>query len=243
MPEFLNGDFFVGLFLVLGIDLILSGDNAVVIALAARRLKGANRRKAILWGTVGAVGLRFVFAAVVSYLLLIPFLQVAGGLLLFWIAWKLLHDDHEEKGNVQAGANTWEAIRIIVVADAVMALDNVVALVGAARGDLFLLAVGIAMTIPLVIFGSALLTSLLDRFPALVYAGAGLLVYVAVEMFFRDVALGGYLEPYASVEWLVALVAVVGFLAVGWLWAKRTGEDKPIKEGLRKAREEPGKEL
>ena len=238
MPEFLSGDFFARLLLVLGIDLILSGDNAVVIALAARRLKGSNRRKAILWGTVGAVGLRLVFATVVSYLLLIPFLQVAGGLLLFWIAWKLVHDDHDGEGKVQAGTNTWDAIRIIILADAVMALDNVIALVGAARGDLLLLAIGIAMTIPLVVFGSALLTSLLDRFPALVYAGAGLLVYIAVEMFFQDVALGRYLEPYVSVEWLVAVVAVAIFLAVAWIWAKRTGEDKQVKEDQRKTREE-----
>ncbi len=237
MPEFLNEDFFARLLLVLGIDLILSGDNAVVIALAARRLKGANRRRAILWGTVGAVGLRLVFAGIVSYLLLVPFLQVAGGLLLLWIAWKLIQDDPPTEGEkVQAGGSTWEAIRIIIMADAVMALDNVIALVGAARGDLLLLAIGIAMTIPLVIFGSALLTSLIDRFPVIVYAGAGLLVYVAVEMFFQDVALGRYLEPYASVEWLVAAVAVVVFLAVAWIRARRTGEDKASREDLRKTR-------
>jgi YjbE family integral membrane protein len=227
LPEFLSGDFFARLLLVLGIDLILSGDNAVVIALAARRLKGANRRKAILWGTVGAVGLRLIFAAVVSYLLLVPFLQVAGGLLLFWIAWKLIRDDPSDEGEkVQAGRSTWEAIKIIILADAVMALDNVIALVAAARSDLLLLAIGIAMTIPLVIFGSALLTSLIDRFPVIVYAGAGLLVYVAVEMFFQDVVLGEYLEPLASLEWIVAAVAVVVFLAVAWIRDKRTGSGK-----------------
>lgn len=224
MPEFLSGDFFARLFLVLGIDLILSGDNAIVIALAARRLKGANRRKAILWGTIGAVGLRLVFAAVVSYLLLVPFLQVAGAIVLLWIAWKLIQDDPPAEGEkVQVGRSTWEAIKIIIVADAVMALDNVIALVGASRGDLLLLTIGIAMTIPLVIFGSALLTSLIDRFPVIVYAGAGLLVYISVEMLFQDVALGGYLEPYASVEWLIALTGAAVFLAVAWMWAKRRG--------------------
>ena len=223
MPEFLSGDFFARLLLVLGIDLILSGDNAVVIALAARRLQGSNRRKAIIWGTAGAVGLRLVFAAVVSYLLWIPFLQLAGRLLLLWIAWKLVQDDPEETEKVRAGGSTWEAIRIIVVADAVMALDNVIALVGAARGDLLLLAIGIAMTIPLVVFGSALLTSLLDRLPILVYAGAGLLVYIAVEMFFADVAAHEYLEPYESIEPLIAAVAVAAFLAITWVWARRTG--------------------
>ena len=235
MPEFLNGDFFLRLLFVLGIDLILSGDNAVVIALAARRLKGPNRRKAILWGTVGAVALRLLFAAVVSYLLWIPFLQVAGGLLLLWIAWKLLHDnDQREEEKVRSGRSTWEAIRIIVVADAVMALDNVIALVGAARGDLLLLAIGIAMTIPLVVFGSALLTSLLDRFPALVYAGAGLLVYISVEMFFADVAAHEYLKPYETLEPLVAIVAVALFLAVAWIQTRRTGRtNKPSKTSER----------
>jgi YjbE family integral membrane protein len=247
LPEFLSGDFFARLLLVLGVDLILAGDNAVVIAMAARRLEGSQRRQAIIWGAAGAVVLRLIFAAVVSYLLVIPFLQVVGGLLLLWIAWKLVRDDHhhdEEGGNkVQAGTSTWDAIRIIIVADAVMSLDNVIALVGAARGDLLLLAIGITMTIPLVVFGSALLAFLLDRFPALVYAGAGLLVYIAVDMFFKDVALRQYLEPYASIEWLVAVVAVAVFLAVAWIWAKRTGEDKQVGEDPRKTREELEKEL
>jgi len=212
--------------LVLGVDLILAGDNAVVIAMAARRLEGSQRRQAIIWGAVGAVVLRLIFAAVVAYLLAIPLLQAVGGLVLFWIAWKLIHENHEQEGKVQAGTSTWDAIRIIIVADAVMSLDNVIALVGAARGDLLLLAIGITMTIPLVIFGSALLAFLIDRFPVLIYAGAGLLVYIAVEMFFRDVALQEYLEPFASAEWIVATVAAVVFLAIAWAWARRTGEGK-----------------
>ena len=158
--------------------------------------------------------------------------------MLFWIAWKLVHDDHDEEGKVQAGTSMWDAIRIIVVADAVMSLDNVIALVGVARGDLLLLAIGITITIPLVIFGSALLTFLLDRLPVLVYAGAGLLVYIAVEMIFQDVALKVYLEPYASIEWIVASVAVAIFLTVAWIWAKRTGEAEQIKGDLRKTRKE-----
>ena len=226
MPELISGDFFARLLLVLGVDLILAGDNAVVIAMAARRLEGSQRRQAIIWGAVGAVVLRLIFAAVVAYLLAIPLLQAVGGLVLFWIAWKLIHENHEQEGKVQAGTSTWDAIRIIIVADAVMSLDNVIALVGAARGDLLLLAIGITMTIPLVIFGSALLAFLIDRFPVLIYAGAGLLVYIAVEMFFRDVALQEYLEPFASAEWIVATVAAVVFLAIAWAWARRTGEGK-----------------
>ena len=229
MPEFISGEFFVGLLLVLGVDLILAGDNAVVIALAVRRLEGSQRRQAIIWGAAGAVVLRLIFAAVVSYLLAVPFLQAVGGLLLFWIAWRLVQDDHDEEGKVQAGTSTWDAIKIIIVADAVMSLDNVIALVGVAGGDLLLLAVGITMTIPLVIFGSALLSFLLDRLPVLIYAGAGLLVYIAVEMVFADVALREYLEPYASIEWLVATTTMVVFLAAAWVWARRARKTEQIK--------------
>jgi YjbE family integral membrane protein len=222
--EFLNAEWFARLLGVLGVDLILAGDNAVVIALAVRNLQGRNRRVAVILGALGAVVLRLIFAAIVSYLLLIPFLQVAGGLLLFWIAWKLIKEDPGEEAEVQAGESQWEAIRIIILADVVMSLDNVIALVGVSGGDLLLLATGIALTIPLVIFGSALLTSLLDRFPILVYAGAGLLVYIAVEMMFADAALHEYLEPYESFEWPIAITAAVVFAAIAWAWARRKGK-------------------
>lgn len=226
MPEFLNGDFYVGLSLVLLTNVILSGDNAVVIAMAARTLKGRQRRQAIIWGAAGAVVLRLIFAAVVTYLLSVPFLQVVGGLLLVWIAWKLVYDEGGgEEDKVQAGKSAWDAIRIIIVADAVMSLDNVIALVQAARIDgevsFLLLIIGLATTIPLVVFGAALLTDLLVRFPILIYAGAGLLVYLAVEMIFADVFLHEYLEPYESFELLIAATAVAVFLAITWLWARR----------------------
>lgn len=228
--EFLSADLLAKLLGVLSTNVVLSGDNAVVIAMAARRLHGPNRRKAIVWGTVGAVVLRLIFAAIVSYLLSIPFLEAVGGLLLLWISWKLVQEDPSEE-KVQAGRSPWEAVRIIIAADAVMSLDNVVALVGVSGGDFMVLAIGIATTIPLVVYGSTLLTSLLDRFPILVYVGAGLLVYIAVEMFFDDEAAGVHLEPYADFEWLIGLGAVALFVAVAWLWAKRTGEAERAEEG------------
>jgi YjbE family integral membrane protein len=224
----LDAEFWGRLLLVLWVNLILSGDNAVVIAMAARRLEGRQRRLAIIWGAAGAVILRLIFAALISFLLEIPFLQVAGGLLLLWIAWKLVADEHgeeEDEEKVQAGTSAWEAIRIIIMADAVMSLDNVIALVGAARigGEVnfVLLGIGLATTIPLVIFGAALLTTLLDRFPILVYAGAGLLVYISVEMFFADKAMHNFLEPYVHYELLIAAVAVAIFIAIAWLWRRR----------------------
>jgi YjbE family integral membrane protein len=218
--------YWLALVKVLTVNLILSGDNAVVIAMAARSLQGAQRRKAIIWGAAGAVVLRLIFAAIISYLLEIPFLQVVGGLLLLWIAWKLVHDETEEgEEKIEAGQSAWQAIRIIIVADAVMSLDNVIALVGAARigGEIVpsLLVIGLATTIPLVVFGAALLTSLLDRFPILIYAGAALLVYIAVEMFFADKATHHYLEPVVHLEWIIALSAALIFAAIAWLWKRR----------------------
>ncbi len=218
--------YWLALVKVLTVNLILSGDNAVVIAMAARSLQGAQRRKAIIWGAAGAVILRLVFAAGISFLLEIPFLQVVGALLLLWIAWKLIHDEAEEgEEKIEAGQSAWQAIRIIIVADAVMSLDNVIALVGAARigGEVVpsLLIIGLATTIPLVVFGAALLTTLLDRFPILIYAGAALLVYISVEMFFADKALHDYLEPLVRFEWIIALGAAVIFAAIAWLWKRR----------------------
>ena len=240
MPGYFNEDFFVGLSLVLVTNIVLSGDNAVVIALAARTLEGYQRRRAIFWGAIGAVVLRLVFAVVVTYVLSVPFLQVAGGILLVWISWRLIHGGGgAEEDKVEAGTSVWDAIRIIIAADAVMSLDNVVALVGAARGDLLLLAVGIATTIPLVIFGAALLAYVLERFPVLVYAGSALLVYIAVEMFFEDIALRGYLEPYARAESLVAGICAVVFLAVAWLWARHLTKATRAREGANKP-ERPG---
>ena len=210
---------------VLVVNLILSGDNAVVIAMAARRLEGANRRRAIIWGAAGAVILRLIFAAIITFLIQIPFLQVVGGLLLIWIAWRLIHDSEPEEGKIEAGQSAWDAIRIIIIADAVMSLDNVIALVQAARIDgqvsTSLIVIGLATTIPLVVFGAALLTSLLNRFPFLVYLGAGLLVYLAIEMFFSDVFLHDYLEPLASIEWIIGIAAGLIFVAVAWLWSRR----------------------
>ena len=223
---FVDPIFWVALVKVLTVNLILSGDNAVVIAMAARSLQGSQRRQAIIWGAAGAVALRLIFAAIISYLLAIPFLQVVGGLLLLWIAWKLVHDDVEEgEEKIEAGQSALEAIRIIIIADAVMSLDNVIALVGAARlgGEVnwWLMGIGLGTTIPLVIFGAALLTSLLDRFPILVYAGAALLIYIAVEMFFADQVLHHYLEPLVSIEWVIGLGAAAIFTAIAWLWKRR----------------------
>lgn len=223
MPEFLSGELFARFLGILAIDLILSGDNAVVIALAVRQLKGDTRRKAIILGATGAVLLRLFFAAIVTFLLQIPLLQAVGGALLLWVAWKLVHDSPGgEENEVQAGGNLWEAIRIIIIADVVMSLDNVVALVGVSGGNLALLVFGLALTIPLIIWGSTFLSALLDRWRWLVYVGAGILVYVAVEMLFEDSVVHGFIgDSLQSFETVIALAGTAVFVALAWLWSRR----------------------
>lgn len=166
-------------------DLLLSGDNAVVIGMAARRLSPENRRRAIIIGGAGAVVLRISFTLVATYLLEIPLLQAVGGLLLLWIAIKLLRPE-EHADHVNEADSLGEAIRTIVLADVVMSLDNILAISGAADGDRWLVLFGLALSIPLLLVGSDMVSRLLGRFPILVYVGAVLLIWAAVRMFFHD---------------------------------------------------------
>lgn len=233
MPEFLSGELFARFLGVLAIDLILSGDNAVVIALAVRQLEGRTRRRAIFWGALGAVALRLFFAAIVTYLLMVPLLQAVAALLLVWIAWKLVFDSPggEEEEDVKAGSSIWEAIRIIIIADVVMSLDNVVALVGVSGGNLWLLVFGLLLTIPLIVWGSTILSSLMDRFPWLVYIGSGILIYVAVEMFFKDRIIADYVgDAIHGVEWMIGLSVTALFIAVAYLWTRRKRREEEAAE-------------
>lgn len=192
--EFASPTFWVSLLQIIWIDLLLSGDNAVVIALACRSLPERQRKWGILLGAAAAVGLRIVFALAVSYLLGIPFLKVAGGLLLLWIAVKLVTETEGEAHDVQASDSLFKAVRTIAIADAVMSLDNVVAIAAAARGHPELFIFGLLLTIPLIIFGSQLVLALLTRFPVLIWAGAALLGWIAGEMLIGDVIVLEYLR-------------------------------------------------
>lgn len=226
--DLLGGAALAHLIEVFGVNIVLSGDNAVVIAMAVRSLEGTNRRRAVLWGAAGAVVLRLIFSAVIAFLLHVPLLQVVGGVLLIWIAWQLVRDGGDGDGDdIQAGQSVWEAIRIIIVADVVMSLDNVIALVQAAKvgGEVsyVILGIGLITTVPLVVFGATLLTTLLNRFPLLVYLGAGLLIYLAIEMFFEDVVTHPYLEPLMNVEWVFGIGAAAAFMFLAWLWARKMG--------------------
>ena len=226
------GDFFtlevLGAFIgVLFIDLILSGDNAVVIALAVRSLEGNVRRRAIQFGVAAAIGLRIIFVFIVAFLVTLPFLQLIGGLLLIYISWQLVRQEDEE-ANVKAGSGLWQSVRIIAVADAVMSLDNVIALVAISRDSageprVWLVALGIALTIPIIVYGATILSNLMNRFPILVYAGAALLVYVAVELMFDD-RLGlaqTVAEATEGYHRIIALAAAAIFTAIALLVARR----------------------
>ncbi|WP_124727770.1 TerC family protein [Staphylospora marina] len=182
--------FWLGFVNIIIIDIILSGDNAVVIGMAARNLPEHQRKKAILFGAAAAVFLRASLTAVAAYLLNIPFLMSVGGLLLLWIAVKLLVDE-EESTQVTAGSSMRSAIKTIVIADVVMSLDNVLAVAGAAHGNLLLILFGLALSIPIIMWGSKLIASIMNRLPWLVYLGSAILGYTAGELILKDPFISG----------------------------------------------------
>jgi YjbE family integral membrane protein len=194
--DFASSTFWTSLLQIIWIDLLLSGDNAVVIALAVRSLPEKQRKLGIWLGAGAAVGLRIIFAVVVSYLLNVPFLKVVGALLLFWIAIKLAKGEDEAHSDIAASDNLWKAVRTIAIADAVMSLDNVLAIAAAARGHFELFVFGLLLTIPLIIFGARMLSAILERFPILIWLGAALLGWIAGEMLLTDMAVMQWLQVH-----------------------------------------------
>jgi YjbE family integral membrane protein len=203
------------------IDISLAGDNALVIALAVRELPPRQQLLGRIWGTVGAVGLRVAFIAVVSFLLRIPLLQLAGGLALIWIAVRLVRPGQAEHEGTRHGASLREAIWIIIVADVTMSLDNVLGVAAAAKGDMVLVVFGIALSLPLVVWGSGLLARLMARHAWIVWLGGGVLGFVAGEMMANDPVVERWLghAAHAADQWL-SIVLGVFVLALGW-WLGR----------------------
>src|SRR5262249_58858706 len=214
-------EFWARLLGIVLIDISLAGDNALVIALAVRGLPPRQQLLGRLWGTAGAVGLRVAFIAVVSYLLHIPLLQLLGGLALIWIAIRLVKPGSGEHGKTREGATLREAIWIIIVADVTMSLDNVLGVAAAAKGDLVLVVFGIALSLPLVVWGSGLLANLMSRHEWIVWLGGGLLGYVAGELMPADPAVQRWLGPAAAAAdlWL-SIVLGIFVLVLGW-WLAR----------------------
>jgi YjbE family integral membrane protein len=212
MPEV---DFWFGLLQIIFIDIILSGDNAVVIALACRSLPPQHQRVGGILGAGAAVTLRLIFAIFIIYLLDIPYLKIFGGLLLFWVGYKLMmpQDDGED---VHAGANLFQAVKIIVIADAVMSLDNVIAVAAAAKGSVVLLVLGLLISIPLVVFGATLLLKMIDRMPWIVPGGAALIGYIGAEIVLKDPVWQDWIDANAAWTHLVlplfgaVLIVIVG---------------------------------
>lgn len=218
-------EFLTTLLSIVFIDLILAGDNAIVIGMAAKRLPKDTQKKAILYGTVGAVVLRIVATVLVVYLLEIPWLLVAGGLMLLWIAYKLLVQE-EDHGNVKAGNTLWGSVWTIVVADAAMGLDNVIAVAGAAHGHTLLVVIGLIISIPIVVWGSTLFIKLLTKFPWIIYAGSAVLAYTAAKMVTHEPVWQEWFEANQAVKWLVIAIAVAAVLGAG-LWTNEWKKKHP----------------
>ena len=215
--EFLSAPWWTALLAIILIDLVLAGDNAIVIALAARNLPPQLQKKAIVWGTVGAIVVRSAMTVGVVWLLKIPGLMLVGGLGLVWIAYKLLADQGEGDDHGPVASTFWGAMKTIVVADALMGVDNVLGVAGAAHGSFDLVIIGLVVSVPIVVFGSTMVLKLVERFPLIIHAGAAVLAVTAAKMIVSEPLLDDVFD-YAAARWATYAAAVIGVLAAGW-WA------------------------
>jgi len=213
--------FISSLFSIVIIDLVLAGDNAVVIAMAVRALPKEQRRKGIIYGSLAAVLLRVVLTFFVAQLLGMNYVKLVGGIVILWIAVKLFVEDEEAVERHKEAATLWHAIRLIVIADITMALDNMLAVGAASHGNFFLLLFGLGLSIPLIVFTSSLLSLLMDKFPVIIYIGAALLGKIGGEMMITDPVVTRFLAPSKLVTYSVELFFAVGVIIVGRLWVRR----------------------
>ncbi|GAB6181397.1 TerC family protein [Desulfotomaculum defluvii] len=211
--ELFSAEFFSALLAIVLIDLVLAGDNAIVIGLAARNLPVDQQRKVIVWGTVGAIGIRALATLVVVWLLKIPGLLLVGGLLLIWIAYKLLVE--EKSHDVDAGQSSWEAIRTIIIADAVMGLDNVLAVAGTAHGSFLLVILGLLISIPIVVWGSTIVIKWIERFPVIIYLGAGVIAITAGKMIIDEPLIKDYFAANTNLQYALIVIITIGVLVAG----------------------------
>jgi YjbE family integral membrane protein len=224
--EFLSAPWWSALLAIILIDLVLAGDNAIVIALAARNLPPDLKRKAIVWGTVGAIVVRSIMTVGVVWLLKIPGLMLVGGLGLLWIAYKLLADDGGDDHNGPVTTTFWGAMKTIVVADALMGVDNVLGVAGAAHGSFDLVVIGLLISVPIVVFGSSVVLKLVERFPIIIEVGAAVLALTAAKMIINEPFLDPVFDPpgliHTAARWTLYIGCIVGVLATG-RWARRKG--------------------
>jgi YjbE family integral membrane protein len=226
--EFTGTDFLSGLLAIILLDLVLAGDNAIVIAMAASRLPKALQKKAVFWGTFGAVAVRFALTAVVVYLLKLPGLMLVGGVLLLPIAWKLLRHDADDDPNISAADSFWNALRTIIVADALMGMDNVLAIAGASKGHLGLVIIGLLVSVPLVVWGSTLILKLIERFPVIMYIGAGAIAFTAGRMITHDRWVRSWFDAHEPAMYAMDALLVIGICGGGWLMQRRRNRLKRL---------------
>jgi YjbE family integral membrane protein len=219
--ELFSAGWWSALLAIVLIDLVLAGDNAIVIALAARNLPRHLQRRAVVWGTVGAIAVRAAMTIGVVWLLRIPGLMLAGGLALLWIAYQLLAAQDKGADDGPVAQTFWGAMKTIVVADALMGIDNVLGVAGAAHGSLALVIVGLVVSVPIVVVGSSMVLKLVERFPGIIQAGAAVLAFTAARMIVSEPWLEDLFSP-ATARWVMYAAAVLGVLAAGrWLRTSR----------------------
>jgi len=215
--------FWVALMQIIGVNIVLSGDNAVVIALAARSLPQKQQKAAIIWGSGGAVIMRIILTVVAVEMLKWPYLKLIGAVLLLWIAVKLLVPEDEGEGDINTSDNLMAAIKTILIADLVMSLDNVIGVAAAAKDSLLLLILGLGISIPLVVFGSTILLKLMDRFPIIITIGAGLLGWVSGEMAATDPIIKDWVNANMHwLHWVAPAIGAIFVIAMGKWFAART---------------------
>ena len=212
IEQLTHPQFWVAVVQIIIVDILLAGDNAVVIALACRNLPPHLQRKGIFWGVFGAIALRIVLTAFAATLLTLPWLKIIGGLALLWIGIKLLLPEHDTEHEIEGSTNLWGAVRTVIIADFVMSLDNVIGVAGAAKGNLLLLIFGLIVSIPLVVIGSKLILKLIERYPIVVVAGGGLLGWIAGELIATDPASTPMMRVLPA--WAHYAFAVAGALLV-----------------------------
>jgi len=212
--ELFSTEFLSALLAIIIMDLVLAGDNAIVIGLAARNVPAEKQKKVIFWGIAGAIIVRALLTIFVVWLLKIPGLLLLGGLLLIWIAFKLLVEE-KGHGEMKSEASLLGAIKTIIIADAVMGIDNVLAVAGAAHGSFILVVMGLMVSIPIVVWGSTIILKWVERFPAIIYIGAGVLAWTASKMIADEPFLHGFFEENPILKWALSIIIIAGVLVLG----------------------------
>lgn len=214
--EFFSPEFFSAVLSIVLMDLVLGGDNAIVIGMAARNLPAQDQKKVILIGTGGAILIRSLATIVAVYLLKIPGLMLVGGLLLVWMAYKLLVEDKaEEESNIKSASNFWGAVRTIIIADAVMGIDNVLAVAGASHGSSLLVIFGLLISIPIVVWGSTIVIKAINRFPIIIPIGSAVIAHTAATMIISEPFVKNIVGESSLIEWGVSLLLIAGVLLLG----------------------------